>query len=53
MGTLSCRNIAAALLAICAATSWGVITMTTPASGSDCASVSCASPVPGGKSMSR
>src|SRR5437773_3184137 len=51
--TLSLRNICSALTAMSVATSCGVHTMATPVSGTAWASVSDASPVPGGRSMTR
>src|SRR5687768_10517737 len=52
-GTLSLRNMARPLRASMSATSCGVVTTTAPAIGIFCAMVSCASPVPGGKSATR
>jgi hypothetical protein len=52
-GTSSLRNIASPLRASIRATSCGVVTTTAPAMGIFCAMVSCASPVPGGKSATR
>ena len=45
--------IFAALAAVRAAASWGVVTMTISAAGIICATVRAMSPVPGGRSMSR
>ena len=53
-GTFIRLNIASALLDVGrAATSWGVVTRTVPLMGTAWASVSCASEVPGGRSMTR
>ena len=49
-GTSTLRNMLSALRASSRAMSWGVETITAPASGTRCAMVSCASPVPGGRS---
>jgi len=53
IGTFSFRNMPSALRTSSSATSWGVVTMTTPESGTTCESESCASPVPGGMSKTR
>jgi hypothetical protein len=53
IGAFSLRNNATDLPAIDAATACGVITITTPVSGTSCAVVIGASPVPGGKSTSK
>src|SRR5450756_1110356 len=45
--------ILAALIAVLAAASWGVVTMIMSAPGIICAIVSAMSPVPGGRSMRR
>ena len=50
IGTSVRRNIAMPRRASISARSCGVETITEPASGTDCAMVSCASPVPGGMS---
>ena len=52
-GTLMRRNIASALPTSTSATSCGVVTSTAPLIGTAWASVSCASDVPGGRSMTR
>ena len=52
-GTLMRRNIASAFSTSKSATSWGVVTSSAPLMGTDWASVSCASEVPGGRSMTR
>ena len=52
-GTFTFWNIARPLRASMSATSCGVVTMTAPESATFCVSVSCASPVPGGRSTSR
>ena len=49
-GTLTRRNMAMPRRASISARSCGVETMTAPLSGTCCAMVSCASPVPGGMS---
>ena len=49
-GTSTLRNMLSPLRASSSAMSCGVETMTAPASGTCCAMVSCASPVPGGMS---
>ena len=49
-GTSTLRNMLIAFLASSSAMSCGVLTITAPASGTFCAMVSCASPVPGGMS---
>ena len=49
-GTLTLRNICRPLRASISATSCGVVTITAPASGIFWVTVSCASPVPGGRS---
>jgi hypothetical protein len=49
-GTLTFLNIATPRRASISARSCGVETITAPASGTCCAMVSCASPVPGGMS---
>ncbi len=46
-------NIAMPLRASATAISCGVVTTTLPATGTFCASVSCRSPVPGGRSSTR
>ena len=51
--TFSFLNIWSALTAMSVATSCGVQTIATPVSGMACARVSDASPVPGGRSMTR
>ena len=51
--TLTLENIAIALRASRSETSWGVVTITAPDSGMSWASDSEASPVPGGRSMTR
>ena len=53
MGTSTLRNMATALMASASATSCGVVTITAPASRIFCDRVSCASPVPGGRSTTR
>src|SRR6185436_9790540 len=53
IGTESRLNIARALPTSDRATSCGVVTRTAPPSGTDWASVSCASDVPGGRSTTR
>ena len=52
-GTLTLRNMASPLRASISATSCGVVTITAPASGMLWVTVSCASPVPGGRSRTR
>ncbi len=52
-GTLIRWNIARALPTSESETSWGVVTRTAPQIGTAWASVSCASDVPGGRSMTR
>ena len=49
-GTCTCWNMAMPRRASISARSCGVETMIAPASGTLCASVNCASPVPGGMS---
>ena len=49
-GTSTLRNMLRPLRASSSAMSCGVETITAPASGTCCAMVSCASPVPGGMS---
>ena len=49
-GTSTRRNMLSPLRASISARSCGVDTITAPASGTCCAMVSCASPVPGGMS---
>src|SRR5436309_8478372 len=51
--TFSLRNICSALTAMSVATSCGVQTIATPVSGTAWANVRDASPVPGGRSMTR
>ena len=46
-------NIASAFSTSRSDTSWGVVTSTAPETGTAWASVSCASEVPGGRSMTR
>ena len=53
IGTLIRLNIASALATSESATSWGVVTSTAPEIGTAWASVSWASDVPGGRSMTR
>src|SRR5438874_1053401 len=53
IGMFTFRNIAMPRRASISARSCGVETITAPASGACCAMVSCASPVPGGKSTTR
>src|SRR5208337_2602470 len=53
IGQCTWRNILTARLASSSATSWGVVTITAPSSETCCASVNCASPVPGGRSTTR
>ena len=48
---MTLRNIARPLRASMSATSCGVVTTTAPVRPAFCVSVSCASPVPGGRSM--
>ena len=52
-GTLTFWNIASPLRASISETSCGVVTITAPERWIFCVSVSCASPVPGGRSMTR
>ena len=52
-GTLTFWNIARPLRASMSETSCGVVTMTAPERWIFCVSVSCASPVPGGRSITR
>ena len=52
-GTSTLRNMLRPLRASSSATSCGVVTMTAPESGTFCARVSWASPVPGGRSTTR
>ena len=52
-GTSTVRNMLRPLAASMSAISDGVVTMTAPESGTDCTRVSCASPVPGGRSITR
>src|SRR5664280_418846 len=52
-GTLIRANIASAFWTSAMATCCGVVTSTAPEIGTDCASVSCASDVPGGRSTTR
>ena len=52
-GTLTLLNMAMPRRASISARSCGVETITAPANGTFCASVNCASPVPGGMSMTR
>ena len=52
-GTSTLRNMLSALRASSSAMSCGVETITAPASGTRCAMVSWASPVPGGRSTTR
>ena len=52
-GVLSVLNMAIAFCATLSATSWGVETTAAPVSGIDWHSVSCTSPVPGGRSTIR
>ena len=49
IGQCTWRNILTARVASSSATSCGVVTITAPSSETCCASVNCASPVPGGK----
>jgi hypothetical protein len=53
IGVCVCRNIMSPVTVSPSATACGVLTSTAPASGTDCTSVSCASPVPGGMSTRR
>src|SRR5271157_998023 len=53
IGQCTCRNILTARVASSSATSCGVVTITTPSTETCCASVNCASPVPGGRSTTR
>ena len=46
-------NIASAFSTSSSETSCGVVTSTAPETGTACASVSCASDVPGGRSITR
>ena len=52
-GTFSRWSIASALPTSASATSWGVVTSTVPLIGTAWASVSWASEVPGGRSITR
>ena len=53
IGQCTWRNILTARVASSSATSCGVVTITQPSSETCCASVNCASPVPGGRSTIR
>ena len=53
MGTSTFRNMDTPLIASARATSWGVVTMTTPVRLKLWARLRLASPVPGGKSTTR